>query len=75
MPMIAITRGEKFGLELSSGNSKGGGGGKLRLHHCGQYKLQKPWEQSLVLIYGIQVFGFSRVAITKSLKMLMTIGV
>jgi hypothetical protein len=29
MPIMAMTRGEIFGLELSSRNSRGGGGGKM----------------------------------------------
>jgi hypothetical protein len=29
MPIMAMTRGEKIGLESSSGNSKGGGGGEM----------------------------------------------
>nr|GME00048.1 hypothetical protein Iba_chr15fCG1630 [Ipomoea batatas] len=42
-----ITRGEKLGPELlSSGKFKWGEGGKMIVHHCGQYSctiLEQPW--------------------------------
>ena len=69
--MTAITRGEKFGLESSLGNSKGGGGGgQITQHHCGQYKLQNPCEQSLLFMYGTQVFGLPREAMMGEEKIL-----
>ena len=55
-----MTTGESVVPPKSSLTNGGGGGGEERmtyLHHFEQYMLQTFWEQSLVFICGIHVFG------------------